>query len=532
MSKQKGPAKKKEAADPQAGKTGQTPPKKEKPGQVSARPEKPGQATPRPEKPVSWTEVLKDWRVALMLILVFLSVVAIYPHVEDGKLTSRLQFGLDLQGGSWIQMGFGAEVVGYETAGSVDELVFALRDRLDTQVYDLGNGKLEIQKYYTRDDLARIFPEVNATLTSYEEGVSKNTADTVKRILEEKINSLGTRDARVNLLTPLGSSVVKYVRVELAGVNMQTAREIVTQQGKFEIRVQTTGNETEHVLFGDVITAVGVPTKEPGTEIWGVSFSLSEEGAAAFRDACIRTGATTDPENHYLSMILDGKTVYSAPLSADLASSLQTQPTRQLYATTGEGSAGLEQAQQLEIHLRAGALPVEVKVAGSGSVSAPLGEQYLWASIVALLFAILTVGLVVYYRYREPLIVLPMMGTNLAEVVILLGVATFIQQLDLAAIAGLIAVVGTGIDQLVVITDEVLHEGRVPSPSLYRKRLDRAVAIILVAAGTVIIAMLPLILMDLSTLKGFAFITIIGVLIGVLVTRPAYGRIIMAILSR
>jgi preprotein translocase subunit SecD len=44
--------------------------------------------------------------------------------------------------------------------------------------------------------------------------------------------------------------------------------------------------------------------------------------------------------------------------------------------------------------------------------------------------------------------------------------------------------------------------------------------------------MLPLALMDLSTLRGFAIITILGVLVGILVTRPAYGKIIMAILSR
>lgn len=503
MSKDRGPAKKKAAAEP------------------------------KPEKPVAFTELVKDWRVAILLVLVFLSVIAIFPHVENGKLTTALQFGLDLQGGSWIQMGFGAEVVGYDTTGNLDDLVLALRERLDTQVYDLGNGKLEIQKYYTREELAGIFSALNATLTSYEEGVSRNTGDTVKRILEEKINTLGTRDARVNLLTPVGSGVVRYVRVELAGVNMQTAREIVTRQGKFEIRVQTTGNETEHVLYGDVITSVGVPSKEsPGKDLWGVSFTLSEEGGKAFQDGCIRYGAVNDPENHYLMMLLDNRTVYSAPLSANLAKSLQTQPTRQLYATTGEGTAGLNQARQLEIHLRAGALPVEVRVAGSGSVSAPLGEHYMWVSLVAGILAILTVGLVIYLRYREPLIVLPMMAINCSEVVILLGVARFIQQLDLASIAGLIAVLGTGIDQLVVITDEVLHEGRVPSPSLYLKRLERAVAIIVVAAGTVVIAMLPLIVMDLSTLKGFALITIVGVLIGVLVTRPAYGRIIMAILSR
>jgi preprotein translocase subunit SecD len=53
-----------------------------------------------------------------------------------------------------------------------------------------------------------------------------------------------------------------------------------------------------------------------------------------------------------------------------------------------------------------------------------------------------------------------------------------------------------------------------------------------VAAATVLIAMLPLALMDLSTLKGFAIITMMGVLVGVIVTRPAYGKIIMEILSQ
>jgi preprotein translocase subunit SecD len=54
----------------------------------------------------------------------------------------------------------------------------------------------------------------------------------------------------------------------------------------------------------------------------------------------------------------------------------------------------------------------------------------------------------------------------------------------------------------------------------------------MVSAATVVIAMLPLALLDLSTLRGFAIITILGVLIGVLITRPAYGKIIMAILSK
>jgi preprotein translocase subunit SecD len=122
---------------------------------------------------------------------------------------------------------------------------------------------------------------------------------------------------------------------------------------------------------------------------------------------------------------------------------------------------------------------------------------------------------------------------NASEMIILLGFMAAIRfQMDLPTIAGLIAVLGTGIDQLVVITDEILHEGKVPSPNIYLKRLARALMIIVTAAATVVIAMVPLMLMPLTTLQGFALITILGVLVGVIVTRPAYGRIIMQVLSK
>jgi preprotein translocase subunit SecD len=320
----------------------------------------------------------------------------------------------------------------------------------------------------------------------------------------------------------------------MAGVDMNQAQDIVGKQGKFEIRVQTTGNSTEHVLSGDVITTVQMPAQEPpGSDKWGVGFSLNEAGATEFQDAAIKYGATSDPANHNLLMLLDNETVYSAPLSEDLARQLQTQKIRQLFASTGTGTYGSKQATELEIHLRAGALPVDVTIAGSGGTSAPLGERYKAMAVLAGILALITVGFVIYYRYREPSIVLPMILINASEVVILLGFIALIRfQLDLPTIAGLVAVVGTGVDQLVIITDEILHEGKVPSPNLYLKRLARALGIIVAAAATVVIAMVPLALMDLSTLKGFAIITILGVLVGVIVTRPAYGRVIMQMLSK
>lgn len=476
--------------------------------------------------------LLGEWRVLLLVVLVAASIVSIGPHFEDGKFTTNLQYGLDLQEGSWLQMEFQAEVLTIQTDRSIERIAANLSRALDTEVIAVANDQIEIRKKFSRDELVPVLGAEGATIVTYNEGVSKETAEDVKRILEEKVNSLGTKDARVNILTGL-NGVTRYVRVELAGVDMKTANEIVGQQGKFEIRVQTTGDASEHVLFGDAVTSVSVPTVyPPGSGMWGVGFTLSEAGAQAFRAAAISSNAVNDPENHELIMLLDNTTVYSAPLSSDLAAKLKVEPIRELRASTGTGDAGLQDAMNLEIHLRAGALPVGVTVAGSGSVSATLGDYFKVVAFAAALLALIVVGVVVYFRYREPSIVLPMIAINLAEIVILLGIARYIQQLDLASIAGIIAVMGTGIDQLVVITDEVLYEGRVPSPSVYLKRLARALGIIVVAASTTLIAMLPLALMDLSTLRGFAIITILGVLIGVLVTRPAYGKIIMAILSK
>jgi preprotein translocase subunit SecD len=494
--------------------------------------EKKKAAKAEPVKKEGIREVVKDWRVLLLIALIVLAFGAIYPHFENGKFTTALQFGLDLQGGSWLQMTFNSEVVGFTSQRTPEDLATALGSRLNAEVSSAGPGQLEIRKLFTMEELEAAFAAENATLTTYTQGVSPSTGADIKRILEEKINTLGTRDARVNLLTPVGTNVVRYVRVELAGVDVNTAKSIVGKQGLFEIRIRTAGNETEHVLFGNAITSVGNPQQDPTTMSWGVPFTFSGQGASAFREAANEYGAVTDPTDHPISMLLDNVTVFSAPLATTLANELKTQDVSRLQASTGSGTAGMNEAQTLEIHLRAGALPVDVQVANFGQVSAPLGEYFKAMSFIAGILALLTVGLVIYLRYREPSIVLPMVGTNFAEVIILLGIARFVQQLDLASIAGLIAVVGTGIDQLVVITDEVLHEGKVPSPALYLKRLTRALAIILVAAGTVVFAMLPLALMDLSTLKGFAFITILGVLIGVAVTRPAYGKIIMSVLSK
>ena len=124
-----------------------------------------------------------------------------------------------------------------------------------------------------------------------------------------------------------------------------------------------------------------------------------------------------------------------------------------------------------------------------------------------------------------------MLSTSFSEVIIILGFTVLVGfQLDLPTIAGIIAVIGTGIDHLIIITDEVLAGGSMPPDKVYRSRLTKAFAIIFSAAATVLVAMSPLLIMGFGALRGFAVITIVGVLIGVFIARPAYAEVIQGML--
>ena len=97
--------------------------------------------------------------------------------------------------------------------------------------------------------------------------------------------------------------------------------------------------------------------------------------------------------------------------------------------------------------------------------------------------------------------------------------------LDLAAIAGIVIAVGTGVDHQIVITDETISSS---GEQIYdwKKRLKRAMFIIMASYFTTVVAMLPLVFAGAGLLKGFAITTILGVSIGVFITRPAYAAII------
>ena len=103
--------------------------------------------------------------------------------------------------------------------------------------------------------------------------------------------------------------------------------------------------------------------------------------------------------------------------------------------------------------------------------------------------------------------------------------------MDLAAIAGIIAAVGTGVDDQIVITDEIIR-GQKEKFLSWKERIKKAFGIILVAYFATLAAMLPLWGAAAGLLRGFALTTILGVSIGVLVTRPAFASMLEKLMEK
>ena len=179
--------------------------------------------------------------------------------------------------------------------------------------------------------------------------------------------------------------------------------------------------------------------------------------------------------------------------------------------------------------LKSGSLPVKLNVVGMEFISPRLGENFRTQAVYAGIGALIAVLLIVYFHYRNWKIAIPVASTSFFEVLIILGFAALINwNLDLPSIAGIIAAIGTGVDQQIVITDELLggeKTTRITRRASTLKRMGRAFFVIFAAAATTIAAMSFLLVYFVGTLKGFAFTTILGVLIGILITRPAYAEI-------
>ena len=382
-----------------------------------------------------------------------------------------------------------------------------------------------------------------------EEKLTQNDFDNLISVMQERLNVYGLSDLVIRSAGDLSGN--QYILVEIAGATEEEVKNLLANQGKFEAKV---GNETVFKGGNDVTYVCrsadcsGIdPLQGCGQSgnqwfcRFRFSISLSSEAAQRQADATRNLDVVTEDKQQYLSeklfLFLDDKQVDELRIGAELKGKAETN-----IQISGSGAGiseqeaavnSLQNMKRLQTILITGSLPFKLNIVKTDTLSPVLGEEFVNNAWLAGFISLIVVAILIYFRYRRMATTIPIMFTLTIEMIMLLGVAALVGwNLDLAAIAGIIITVGTGVNDQIVITDEVLSGGgEVRRIVNWKERIKGAFFIVIGAYLTITAAMVPLLFAGAGLLKGFAITTMIGIFIGAFITRPAFAQAVEILLK-
>jgi preprotein translocase subunit SecD len=209
-----------------------------------------------------------------------------------------------------------------------------------------------------------------------------------------------------------------------------------------------TGTERYRALYvldsRPIITGEALTDARPSTDpVEGnvVQFTLNNEGARRFK---VETGKHVRDN---MAIVLDQRVV-TAP-------TLQSAIGRNGQITLGGGT--LQAAQDLALVLRAGALPVPLKVMETRQIGASLGADSINKGIIALgvAMSLVVIIMISYYRFAG---VLAVAGLTLYLIYTLATLAGFNAVLTLPGLAGFVLSIGIAVDANVLIFERIREE--------------------------------------------------------------------------
>ena len=516
-------------------------------------------------------KIKSNWRVTMLIVFVLAATIVLFVPAfdasdeqignesEQAQTLTNLQYGLDLAGGTRIRaplMGMTAE--GVEFGGDSEAQVAAAvanelpdsgtTDVIARQEFEDEPGTVEMVDPDVSDsEFAEAMDAAGYEYDEIRDGLTAETREEAISVLEGKVNQAGLSGSTVQeVATGTGEF---FILVEVPGEDRQDVIDLIQERGEVRIDIYHQDDDGEYTTEREALTrndfqSIGTASQNDQSGPH-VPVTVRQDSAEEFQDLVVETGVAgpqgsqctyeQDPQNTdpCLLLVVDGEVVNSFGMNPGLADSMRSGSWAQdssFILTTNS----FEEAQLISINLRAGALPAQLDVLGGTTsfISPTQGENFRTNALIVGIMSVLTVAGVVFLRYREPKVALPMIVTAFSEVLILLGFAAYLgYPLDLAVLAGFIAVIGTGVDDLIIIADEVMSEGDVSSRKVFDSRFKKAFWVIGVAAATTIIAMSPLAVLSLGDLRGFAIFTILGVIVGVSITRPAYGDILRHLMT-
>lgn len=454
--------------------------------------------------------------IVLGLVVVLLGVAAYLIFIRQ-PVTESTRLGLDLSGGVSVQL------EGYQKDGSqvtseeMDQAVEVIRQRVDS----LGVTEPEIQTQgqdqvvvnipgITDSDRAVELIGRTAQLGFYEvlafeqePGVPDDEIDEAKADLRE---SLQEDDAYKQGETQIlfeespstmgeGNDVTGYIvnaEPEMTGEAVDQANIDRDQTGKLQVQMKLTGEGADQ--FYDLtqqITENALSSGQPGTG--------------------------------RLAIVLDEDVISAPGVDQPIAGG-------QVVIENQGSPTGLpeEEARELEIVLKTGALPVNMRVLSVTTIGPTLGADSLKSGLIAALvgFGLVMLFLIAVYRVLGLLADLAL----LIYAVLLWGIVVAIPvTMTLPGIAGIVLSVGVAADANIVIFERIKEEirrGKTPRTAI-RQGYEKGFRAILDGNITTLITAFILFALSTGSVRGFAVLLSIGVVLSmftaIVVTRALLG---------
>ncbi len=464
----------------------------------------------------------------------------------------KIHLGLDLQGGMHLVLEVDTqkalEAMMGRTAENLKETLMDNRVRFrNLKTTEDGTITLELSESAAKTDLEKImradFPDLEIASSVPRDGgqlVSIKIND--KRALElQKVtveHSLETIRNRVDQFGITEPEIVPQgdnrIMVQLPGIkDPERAKNLIGKTALLEFKLVDDEHSLEEAIRGNIpegsmiayglredrssgqrgsvpyllksralLTGASLETaKVQISDRFGeptVSLKFSSQGAVDF------DRITAENVRRRLAIVLDG-VVHSAPVIQERISGGQAQIS---------GNFTLEEARDLAIVLRAGALPAPVNILEERTVGPSLGSDSIRQGIMATIIGSLLVIFFMLFYYR--------LSGGIADsalilnIILILGIlAAFRATLTLPGIAGLLLTVGVAVDANVLIFERIKEELR--TGKTIRLAIDtgfkRAFVTILDTHITGIVSAAFLIMFGTGPIKGFAVTLIIGLIV-------------------
>ncbi|MBI4368874.1 MAG: protein translocase subunit SecD [Elusimicrobia bacterium] len=441
-------------------------------------------------------------RLTISAVVVGLGLVALMPSVlwyvkspgirQELERAKRLpkwliRLGLDLRGGTHLLMELDVEQLEKQTSNqqtlqdALDRAVEIMRNRVD----QFGVGEPFIAKQGDRFIVVQL-PGISDPRRAKD--IIGKTALLEFRMVEDSASSAEALVKIRDLGDPWDASgVLKEDALKLVPPNTILAK---SRDGEGLYLLRSTASMTGSTLINAKV--------EMGQfSLPHVSIVFNNEGGALF------ARLTQANVGKNMAIVLDGL-VQSAPVIRERISG-----GRAII----EGNFSMQEARDLALVLRAGALPVPVRIVEERSVGPTLGEDSIrsgvWASIAGTLFVF--IFMTIYYRAS---------GT-VANFCLLLNVvltmaclALFNATLTLPGLAGLALTIGMAVDANVLIFERIREELRLGKTVrvCLEQGYERALTAIIDSNVTTLIAAFFLFQFGSGPIKGFAVTLTIGLL--------------------